>query len=152
MANYKISDIEGIGPTYAEKLRNIKIQTVNALLEKGATRGGRKGIAETTGIDETLILKWVNAADLYRVKGVGSEYSQLLEKAGVDTVKELRNRNAENFMPKSLKSMHPISSFVSFQAWRWYNPGLRQQKVLSQWLLINFNFLNFFKIRSIIIN
>lgn len=100
MANYKITDIEGIGPVYAEKLKGIKIQSVNALLEAGATRSGRKEIAESTGIDETLILKWVNAADLFRVKGIGSEYSQLLEKAGVDTVKELRNRKAENLHAK----------------------------------------------------
>ena len=123
MANYKISDIEGIGPKYAEKLRNIKILTVYGLLEKGATKNGRKGIAESTGIDETLILKWVNAADLYRVKGIGSEYSQLLEKAGVDTVKELRNRKAENLHAKiaevnaSSKLVRQLPSLKMVESW-----------------------------------
>jgi predicted flap endonuclease-1-like 5' DNA nuclease len=100
MANYKIDDIEGIGPAYAEKLRSAGVRGVNTLLKKGADRTGRKNLAETTGLDESLILKWVNMADLYRIKGVGSEYSELLEKAGVDTVKELRNRNAENLHAK----------------------------------------------------
>ena len=100
MANYKIDDIEGIGPSYAEKLRGAGVRGVNTLLKKGADRKGRKSLAEASGVDESLILKWVNMADLYRVKGVGSEYSELLEKAGVDTVKELRNRNAENLQEK----------------------------------------------------
>ncbi|HED10171.1 MAG TPA: DUF4332 domain-containing protein [Caldithrix abyssi] len=100
MANYKISDIEGIGPKYAEKLMEAKIRSVYALLKAGASKSGRKALAKETGIDETLILKWVNMADLYRVQGVGSEYAELLEKAGVDTVKELRNRNANNLHAK----------------------------------------------------
>ncbi|MBN2090218.1 DUF4332 domain-containing protein [candidate division KSB1 bacterium] len=100
MPTYKISDIEGIGSVYAEKLKAVKVATVSALLKRGCTRKGRQELSEITGIDETLILKWVNMADLYRVKGVGSEYSELLEKAGVDTVKELRNRNAENLFKK----------------------------------------------------
>jgi len=100
MADYKISDIEGIGPKYAEKLRTAQIKNVSALLNAGADKGGRKKLARETGIDESLILKWVNMADLYRIKGVGSEYAELLEKAGVDTVKELRNRNAENLHAK----------------------------------------------------
>ncbi|RMF55892.1 MAG: DUF4332 domain-containing protein [Calditrichaeota bacterium] len=100
MASYKISDIEGIGPVYAEKLQAAGVRSVKALLEKGATKAGRKKLAEATGIDEAMILKWVNMADLYRISGVGSEYAELLEKAGVDTVKELRNRNPENLYAK----------------------------------------------------
>jgi len=100
MANYKISDIEGIGPSYQDKLKAANVKSVNALLKKGNSKAGRKNLAEVTGIDETLLLKWVNMADLYRVRGIGSEYSELLEKAGVDTVKELRNRNAENLHAK----------------------------------------------------
>ena len=100
MANYKIEDIEGIGPAMGKKLRAAGIKSVNALLKKGCTRQGRKAIANDSGIDDSVILKWVNMADLYRVKGVGSEYSALLEKAGVDTVKELRNRNADNLHAK----------------------------------------------------
>jgi predicted flap endonuclease-1-like 5' DNA nuclease len=100
MANYSIADVEGIGATYAKKLAAAGIRTTNALLKAGATKKGRKELEEKTKIGHELILKWVNMADLYRVKGVGSEYSELLEKAGVDTVKELRNRNAENLTAK----------------------------------------------------
>ena len=100
MANYKIADIEGIGPKYAAKLQEAGVRSTTALLNAGCTRKGRKDLAEATGIDASLILKWVNMADLYRVNGIGSEYSELLEKAGVDTVKELRNRNAENLTAK----------------------------------------------------
>jgi len=103
MANYKISDIEGIGTVYQEKLKTAKVKSVNALLKTGCTRQGRKELAQTTGIDESLILKWVNMADLYRVKGIGSEYSELLEKAGVDTVKELRTRKADNLHAKMIE-------------------------------------------------
>lgn len=100
MAEYKIKDIEGIGPAFAEKLSNAGIKTASSLLDKGRTPQGRKHLADKTGINETTILKWVNMADLFRVKGIGSEYSELLEKSGVDTVKELRNRNPENLHAK----------------------------------------------------
>jgi len=100
MANYKIADIEGIGPAYAKKLGNAGVKSVNALLAKGASKKGRKELVEATGIDNTLILKWVNMADLYRVKGIGSEYSELLEKAGVDTVKELKTRKPQHLHMK----------------------------------------------------
>jgi predicted flap endonuclease-1-like 5' DNA nuclease len=96
MANYKIVEIEGIGKAHANKLEKVGVSTVSDLLEKGATRKGRKELAEATGIDEALILKWVNAADLFRIPGIGSEYAELLEKAGVDSVKELRDRKPEN--------------------------------------------------------
>jgi len=92
----KIVSIEGIGPVYAEKLAGAGIKTVEALLDKGAGRKGREVLAEQTGITEKLILEWVNLADLMRIKGIGEEYSDLLEEAGVDTVKELKNRNPEN--------------------------------------------------------
>ena len=100
MASYKITDIEGIGDVYARKLDAVNIRSVGALLNKGCTKKGRQELAAATGFDEGTILKWVNIADLFRVKGIGGEYSQLLEKAGVDTVKELRNRNAENLRAK----------------------------------------------------
>lgn len=96
----KISDIEGVGSVYAEKLMGVDISTVEKLLEAGATRKGRKEIAEKTGISDTLILEWVNLADLFRIKGIGEEFSDLLEEAGVDTVKELAQRNAENLVAK----------------------------------------------------
>lgn len=100
MPSYKIDDIEGIGPAYAEKLKAAGVSSVNALLKRGSTKQGRKELVEATGFDGSLLLKWVNAADLFRVKGVAGEYAELLEKAGVDTVKELRNRNAENLHAK----------------------------------------------------
>ena len=99
----KIIDIEGIGPVYAEKLQEIGIRTVEALLKAGATPKGREEIAEQSGITKTLILEWVNHADLYRIKGVGEEYSDLLEEAGVDTVVELATRNPENLYAKIIE-------------------------------------------------
>ncbi|MGC8857153.1 MAG: DUF4332 domain-containing protein, partial [Anaerolineae bacterium] len=84
-----IMDIEGIGEKYAEKLRAAGIRTTEALLQKAATAKGRKEMAAQTGIEESKLLEWVNRADLYRIRGIGSEYSDLLEAAGVDTVPEL---------------------------------------------------------------
>ena len=100
MADYPIIDIEGIGETYAPKLQEVGVKTVAGLLERGKTPKGRKELAESTGINEKLILKWVNMGDLFRVKGIGPEYSELLEKAGVDTVKELRHRVPEHLHAK----------------------------------------------------
>lgn len=97
---YNIIDIEGVGDAYAEKLKATGIKTVDGLLEAGATAKGRKNLAETTGISEKLILRWVNHADLFRINGVGPQFAELLEAAGVDTVKEMRHRNAENLAAK----------------------------------------------------
>ena len=91
-----ITMIEGIGPAYQEKLAGAGIKTVEALLEKGASKKGRSEIAATSGISETLILDWVNMADLFRINGIASQFAELLKATGVDTVKELRNRNPEN--------------------------------------------------------
>ena len=91
-----ITKIEGIGPVNAAKLEEQGITTVEALLKAGAARKDRKQLAEDTGLSEVLILDWVNRADLMRIPGVGEEYSDLLEQAGVDTVKELRRRNPDN--------------------------------------------------------
>lgn len=91
-----ITMIEGIGPAYKEKLANAGISTVEALLSKGASKKGRKEIAEASGIGEGVILDWVNMADLFRVNGIASQFAELLKAAGVDTVKELRTRNPEN--------------------------------------------------------
>jgi predicted flap endonuclease-1-like 5' DNA nuclease len=87
-----IIDVEGIGSKYAEKLKAVGIRTTDKLLKVGATPKGRKELEEKSGIGHELILKWVNNADLYRIKGVGSEYAELLEAAGVDTVVELAKR------------------------------------------------------------
>jgi PAS domain S-box-containing protein len=93
-----VEKIEGIGPVYAQKLLVVGIKTTEDLLEQGKSRKGREDLVEKTGISATLVLKWVNMADLMRIRGVGEEYSELLEKAGVDTVKELRNRNPKNLL------------------------------------------------------
>ena len=100
----KLETIEGIGPVYAGQLRAAGIATVDALLAAGATPRGRQVLEQRSGIGHALILEWVNIADLMRVKGVGEEYSDLLEEAGVDTVKELRNRAPENLYEALVKT------------------------------------------------
>jgi predicted flap endonuclease-1-like 5' DNA nuclease len=96
----KLAKVEGIGEIYAQRLQEAGIRTTQALLEKGATPQGRQEIAKKTDISEKLILEWVNHVDLFRIKGVGEEYSDLLEEAGVDTVPELAQRNAEHLYQK----------------------------------------------------
>ena len=96
----KIVEIEGIGPAYAEKLTAAGIDTIEKLLSAGGAPKGRMDLERSTGISTAKILEWVNRADLMRIKGVGSEYSDLLEAAGVDTVKELATRNAANLFTK----------------------------------------------------
>ena len=89
-------DIEGIGPAYGDKLAGAGIKTTDQLLEKVANPVGRKEIAEQCGFSDKQVLSWVNAADLFRIKGVAGEYAELLECSGVDTVAELAQRNADN--------------------------------------------------------
>ncbi|HZK00696.1 MAG TPA: DUF4332 domain-containing protein [Tissierellaceae bacterium] len=96
----KIETIEGIGQVYAAKLLDYGIDTTEQLLEKGSTKKGRKTIADETGISEKLILTWVNHSDLFRIKGIGPQYADLLEEAGVDTVPDLATRNPENLLAK----------------------------------------------------
>lgn len=96
----KIIDVEGIGKVYAQKLKEAGLSTVEALLKEGASPQGRTDIEQKTGISHKLILEWVNLADLFRIKGIGEEYSDLLEEAGVDTIVELAQRNAENLHQK----------------------------------------------------
>lgn len=96
----KIIEIEGIGETYAKALEGAGISTVEKLLDEGGSPTGRKNIAEKTGLTTQRVLEWVNRADLMRINGVGSEYSDLLEAAGVDTVKELATRRADNLHAK----------------------------------------------------
>jgi len=95
-----IDAIEGIGHKYATKLRKARIRTTDALLKRGADRAGRKQLVAETGFTTHQIMEWVNRADLFRVKGIGEEYSDLLEASGVDTVKELRTRNVTNLTAK----------------------------------------------------
>ncbi|GAB1263867.1 DUF4332 domain-containing protein [Aurantivibrio infirmus] len=107
----KIEDIEGIGPAYAEKLGNAGIKTIEGLLKEGAEKSGRKSIAEKSGISDTLILNWVNKADLCRINGVSTQYADLLEEAGVDTVPELAQRNAANLTEK-MKEVNDAKNLV----------------------------------------
>jgi predicted flap endonuclease-1-like 5' DNA nuclease len=98
-----ISDIEGIGPVYAAKLRKAGVRSTNELLKKGGTKKGRQDLAKATGFTTKTILEWVNRADLFRVKGVGTQYSDLLEAAGVDTVVELSKRKPETLLETMAK-------------------------------------------------
>lgn len=97
---YDIIEIEGIGELYALKLREAGVDTTARLLERAATPKGRAALADETGISPKLILRWANHADLFRIKGVAGQFAELLEAAGVDTVKELRHRVAANLRPK----------------------------------------------------
>ena len=101
--SYKIIDIEGVGDVYAEKLIAAGIEKVEDLLDKCAAPVGRAALAEQTGISPKLILKWTNHADLFRINGIGPQFAELLEAAGVDTVKELRHRVAANLAAKLLE-------------------------------------------------
>ena len=99
-----VIDIEGVGEVYARKLHEAGITTTEALLEQGATPGGRKELVQKTGIGDRLILKWVNRADLFQVKGIGEQYSDLLAAAGVETVLELAQRRADHLHQKMVET------------------------------------------------
>ena len=119
----KIADIEGIGEKYADTLHAVDISYTSDLLATGGTPQGRRELSEKTGISHDLILEWVNLSDLFRIKGIGSEYSDLLEEAGVDTVVELSRRNAENLHAKILevneakKLVRRPPSLAAVQSW-----------------------------------
>ena len=122
---YKIIDIEGIGDVYAAKLNEAGVKTTDDLLDNCATRAGRRKVAEATGISEKLILKWTNHADLFRIKGVAGQFAELLEAAGVDTIKEFRHRvpanlyaqmeavNAEKNLVNRVPSVKEIEKMVA---------------------------------------
>lgn len=103
MAKRKIRDVEGIGPKGAEALARASITNTEQLLEAGGSKSGRGQLAKTTGLREAQILKWVSMCDLFRIKGVATQNAELLKAAGVDTVKELRSRNAENLAARMLE-------------------------------------------------
>ena len=119
----KVAEIEGIGPVNAKKLEDAGYSSLESLLEAGGTPKGRKEIATKTGISDAKILEWVNRADLFRVKGIGSEYSDLLEASGVDTVVELASRKAENLAKKMAevnaekKLVRQLPSEKQVEAW-----------------------------------
>jgi len=116
----KLTDIEGIGPANAEKLKKAGVGSTDSLLEMGKTPAGRKDLAKQSGVSEKQILEWVNHVDLFRIKGIGEEYADLLEEAGVDTVVELAQRKAdalyakmaENNAKKNLVNKMPAQSQV----------------------------------------
>jgi predicted flap endonuclease-1-like 5' DNA nuclease len=93
-----IDAIQGLSRAQARTLRRNRVRTTEALLRKAATKSERRSLAKETGLDESEILAWVNRADLMRIKGVGEEYADLLEVAGIDTVKELRRRNPRSLL------------------------------------------------------
>ncbi|HST19936.1 MAG TPA: DUF4332 domain-containing protein [Blastocatellia bacterium] len=119
----KIIEVEGVGEAYAQKLIQIGIETTSDLLEQGASPKGRKDISDKTGITEKLVLRWVNHVDLFRIKGVGEEYADLLEASGVDTVPELAQRKAENLVQKlaaaneERKRVRQLPSLAQVTAW-----------------------------------
>ena len=118
-----VQKIEGIGPENAKKLREAGIKTTGELLEAGHTKSGRVQLAENTGVSQKLILEWVNLADLFRISGIGEEYSDLLEEAGVDTVVELARRNPENLLTRLIevnaekKLVKRVPTLVKVEDW-----------------------------------
>jgi len=118
-----IEKIEGIGPVYAQKLLQVGIKTTDELLEQGKSRKGREDLVEKTGISSLLVLKWVNMSDLMRIRGIGEEYSELLERVGVDTVKELRTRNPKNLLAamvqanETLKLVRRLPNLSEVESW-----------------------------------
>jgi predicted flap endonuclease-1-like 5' DNA nuclease len=119
----KLTTVEGIGEVYAQKLQEVGIATTDELLKQGATPKGRKEIAEKADISGKLILEWVNHVDLFRIKGVGEEYADLLEEAGVDTVPELAQRNPQNLYQKmkevnaEKKLVRQLPSLTQVESW-----------------------------------
>ncbi len=120
-----ISSIEGIGPSYGEKLAAAGIKTVESLLEKGSQKKGRAEISTASGLSEKLILDWVNMADLFRINGVAGQFAELLKASGVDTVKELGTRNPANLhvaltekneekkLTKVVPNVEKVTNFIS---------------------------------------
>lgn len=125
-------NIEGIGEKYALKLKMLGISSTENLLERGRTPQGRQTIAEKSGIMEILILEWVNLADLFRIKGVGEEYSDLLEEAGVDTVIELARRNPVNLYNKVVDINQSKKLVRKLPALRQVNDWIKQAKKLPR--------------------
>ncbi len=119
----KLSMIEGIGGSYKLKLKEAGVSSVEELLEICASKKGRSDLADNTGISEKVILKWANHADLIRIKGIGGEYAELLEAAGVDTVPELAKRKPDNLVAKMLemnntkKLVRKMPSLKQVQGW-----------------------------------
>ena len=132
---YKIEEIQGIGPSFAKKLAEAKIRSTDDLLDRCGSSKGRKSVATATGINEAQLLKWANMADLMRVSGIAGQYAELLEAAGVDTIKELGTRKAENLATKmrevneqkNLANASPSGSVVQ----RWIDQAKKTEARIS---------------------
>ncbi|WP_432820948.1 DUF4332 domain-containing protein [Trichloromonas sp.] len=120
----RLKGIEGIGDEYSKRLKEVGILSVQALLDKGALPQGRHDLSKSTGIPESQLLRWLNNADLFRIRGIGEEYADLLEISGVDTVPELAQRNPENLhrmlidanetrkLVRQLPSLNQVKSWI----------------------------------------
>jgi predicted flap endonuclease-1-like 5' DNA nuclease len=129
----RIREIDGIAPNYAtQKLKNIGIRTVQNLLDKGCTINGRKEMAQKTGIPETLILEWVNMADLFRIEEVGEEHLDLLKEAGVDTVVELSKRIPEDLHAKLKEEKEKLAHFRQLPSLEMVRKWIEQAKKLPK--------------------
>jgi len=131
----KLLAVEGIGEVYSGKLQAAGIRSLEALLEAGKTPEGRKELAERSGIGYKSILEWVNRADLFRIKGVAEEYSDLLEVAGVDTVVELAKRRADNLFEK-MKAVNAEKKLVrrlptQAQVANWVEQAKNLERIIS---------------------
>lgn len=120
----KINTIEGVGDIYGAKLTKVGIDTTEKLLEVGAEKKGRTKLAKDTGISDKLILTWVNHCDLYRVKGIGPQYAEILQLAGIDSVPKLARRNAASVLEK-MKEVNADMPVVR---------GLPAQKQIENWI------------------
>ncbi len=127
-----IKNIEGIGGAYARKLSKAGVRTTESLLKKGGTPMGRKELARASGFTPRKILEWVNRSDLMRVRGVGSEFSDLLEAAGVDTVRELSKRDAVKFMTSLEKTNTSKKLMRRMPTKKQVSAGIRQAKSLPR--------------------
>lgn len=118
-----LKEIEGIGSVYAAKLNKAGVRGTGGLLKMGGTKKGRQELAKSTGFNAKTILGWVNRADLFRVKGIGTQYSDLLEAAGVDTVVELSKRRPEALLEamtkanKKLNKANQLPALSQVKAW-----------------------------------
>lgn len=132
---YKIDEIEGIGAKYAERLQAAAIKTTDDLLKSCGSRKGREEVAGQTGFSASQLLKWANMADLMRISGIGEEFSELLEAAGVDTVKELATRKAENLSAK-MKEVNDVKKLTralpaASQVQKWIDQAKTMDAVIS---------------------
>lgn len=122
--SYPITNIDGIDREAAAILKSVGIRSTARLLETARTVRGRKALAAKTGFDEKSLLSWANVADRMRIKGINKEYAQLLQAAGVDTVKELKYRNPAN-LAKAMANINKKNKLVRF---------LPSEKVVSRWI------------------